>query len=219
MVAQSHDLLHLRASFTLTPSRDPEVAAAAAGGVEETLGAHWFAETAPDAATAAPAAGDGGDGVAVVQAVAAATADTATAATAATGTATAANGREVPVPPTGDIATAATATGATAAEAATATGATAAEAATAAATSPEAGVPVTVDYWLHSSGLLLTEWEIDSREALPAELPAGLYKSLARVGVSLGVSPGLTQVTWRGSGPWETYPDRKACGHQGVYTR
>jgi hypothetical protein len=141
---------------------------------------------------------------------AAATADIA--ATAAVGTATAASGEEVPVPPAGDVATATAAT-------AGARGGELATAAAAAAAAPGARVPVTVDYWLHSWGLLLTEWEIDSREALPGELPAGLFKSLARVGVSLGVSPGLTQVTWRGCGPWETYPDRKTCGHQGVYTR
>ncbi|MFM8531694.1 MAG: beta-galatosidase, partial [Ilumatobacteraceae bacterium] len=40
----------------------------------------------------------------------------------------------------------------------------------------------------------------------------------ARVGVVFPVSPAFTHVRWRGLGPYETYPDRRASAMHGVWS-
>jgi beta-galactosidase len=50
-----------------------------------------------------------------------------------------------------------------------------------------------------------------------AEIPDALA-DLARVGTVLELAPGLEQLRWFGSGPHETYPDRKRGGLIGVWS-
>ncbi len=50
-----------------------------------------------------------------------------------------------------------------------------------------------------------------------AEIPAALA-DLARVGTVLEIVPGLEALRWFGSGPHETYPDRKRGGLVGAWT-
>lgn len=42
--------------------------------------------------------------------------------------------------------------------------------------SAEGCVLVEVEYHIHTSGLVVTQWNIDTREALPAQLPPGLHR-------------------------------------------
>ncbi len=61
--------------------------------------------------------------------------------------------------------------------------------------------------WLAEDGFIVTE---------TVELPEALV-DLARVGTVLELLPGIEQVRWFGSGPHETYPDRKRGGLVGVW--
>ena len=54
--------------------------------------------------------------------------------------------------------------------------------------------------------------EIEEVAVLPAELT-----DVPRVGTVLEVAPGLDQVSWFGTGPHETYPDRKRGGAVGTW--
>ncbi|MBI3749599.1 MAG: DUF4981 domain-containing protein, partial [Chloroflexi bacterium] len=60
---------------------------------------------------------------------------------------------------------------------------------------------------LAAGGLL-----VDETVTIPDEL-----SDLARVGTVLEVAPGLEQLEWFGSGPHETYPDRKRGGLVGIW--
>lgn len=80
------------------------------------------------------------------------------------------------------------------------------------AVDPEGRVLVCVTYTVAACGLLLTDWQVDCRGALPAaaeQLRRGLLPSLPRVGVHMGVATELDAVRWLGGGPHECYPDRK----------
>jgi beta-galactosidase len=57
------------------------------------------------------------------------------------------------------------------------------------------------------SGLLVEE-----SATIPPELA-----DLPRVGTVFEVAADLTWVDWFGAGPWETYPDRRACGEVGGF--
>jgi beta-galactosidase len=50
-----------------------------------------------------------------------------------------------------------------------------------------------------------------------AEIP-DVLSDLARVGTVLELGPGLEELRWFGSGPHETYPDRKRAGLVGVWS-
>src|SRR4029077_12065086 len=50
-----------------------------------------------------------------------------------------------------------------------------------------------------------------------AEIP-DVLSDLARVGTVLELGPGLEKLRWFGSGPHETYPDRKRAGLLGVWS-
>jgi beta-galactosidase len=64
-------------------------------------------------------------------------------------------------------------------------------------------------YTLSSSGDLLVENHVSLGKDI---------RDLPRVGVSLILSPSLTQLEWFGRGPWENYSDRKASAMVGRYT-
>lgn len=74
----------------------------------------------------------------------------------------------------------------------------------------EGSIVCRATYTVNHDGSVLTQWEVDASDALPAMLAPGLLKSLPRVGLSLGVPGSLQQVQWYGRGPHECYPDRKA---------
>lgn len=74
----------------------------------------------------------------------------------------------------------------------------------------EGHIRVEASYRLLPGGALSTRWNIDATHALPAHLAPGLLKSLARVGLELGVPAEFQRVQWYGRGPHECYPDRKA---------
>jgi beta-galactosidase len=76
------------------------------------------------------------------------------------------------------------------------------------------------------------QWEVDTTNALPAPLTKGLYKSLPRVGIEFGVTPGcytpiggrlidncehIFQGLYYGRGPHECYSDRKSGALVGAY--
>lgn len=65
---------------------------------------------------------------------------------------------------------------------------------------------------LLKAGALEMRWEIDTRNALPGPLPSGLFPSLPRVGIHMGIGSAFADgpVTWYGRGPHECYADRKA---------
>lgn len=48
--------------------------------------------------------------------------------------------------------------------------------------------------------------------------PVGPMGVLPRIGAQLTVPASYENVRWFGLGPWETYPDRLACGQPGMYT-
>ena len=89
------------------------------------------------------------------------------------------------------------------------------------ATRKEGHVDVSCTYHFYSSGIIEMDWSIDTTFSLPAILPTGLTASLPRVGIetSFMVLDPCPSVTWYGRGPEECYPDRKASGLLGIYSR
>ena len=81
-----------------------------------------------------------------------------------------------------------------------------------AAARTQGAIPIKVTYTIAGDGSVRADWAIDATDALPAPLPWG-FKSLPRVGVHLALtadgSDADPPVAWYGSGPHESYPDRK----------
>ncbi|CAL5226900.1 g9773 [Coccomyxa viridis] len=75
--------------------------------------------------------------------------------------------------------------------------------------SKEGEVKVAVQYDLHGDGSLQMNWRIDATNVLPAPLPPGLFSTIPRMGVHLGVPAQYKQAHWYGRGPHECYPDRQ----------
>jgi beta-galactosidase len=75
--------------------------------------------------------------------------------------------------------------------------------------------------WVTATGIevpMTVRLSADSRGRLRAEQTAEIPEVLAdlpRIGTLLTFRPGLEQVTWFGTGPHETYPDRKRGGQVG----
>ncbi|KXZ55456.1 hypothetical protein GPECTOR_2g1005 [Gonium pectorale] len=93
----------------------------------------------------------------------------------------------------------------------------AAPAAAAADPGPEGEIRIQAVYDVWPTGRVDIGWRMDTTQALPAPLPAGLLPSLPRVGVR-GAAPGrLGAAAWLGAGPQECYADRKAGARVGQY--
>jgi beta-galactosidase len=80
---------------------------------------------------------------------------------------------------------------------------------------------VSIIDWLAPGGIAVHQVEtvsgfgggltaVEEHVTIPDELD-----DLARIGIELGLAPGLETVDWFGSGPHETYPDRKLGGRTG----
>lgn len=212
---QPDDSVTILSSFKLVPQATSAVAetVAAAAGVGEFGGAHWFAETLPDSAAGESTQVPASNIVTDDSITASNPATTAAAATAQAGSI------EDPtlIPPTGEAAVAAAA----------AVGVEDQQSPTKSKSShpAEGYIDVTVRITISADGTMTSIWEIDATSALPAQLAAGLLPSLPRVGVHALVPAGTAAdvavsgssadvaagwgVSWYGRGPQECYPDRK----------
>ncbi|GLI68193.1 hypothetical protein VaNZ11_012533 [Volvox africanus] len=87
----------------------------------------------------------------------------------------------------------------------------------AAAVDTEGEIRIEATYDVQPTGQVHIAWRMDTCDALPAPLTAGLIPSLPRVGVRGAAPTRLGSVSWLGGGPHECYWDRKASAHIGQY--